>query len=771
VRHDLGELFHYPEPEPTSFGRTISTAASGGRLWSAVQKRVKGRESVTVYCRDRDTVSCADLPHSGQAQQPCLTTDGDGRVVAVWNEATEDGWEIRSATLGSENHAVDESHVTHASRSLILPPTAAFLKGELWVAWAGMADGRLRIHVARHNGECWHTGIPFPDDDADAFRPSLASDGERLFLAWDQYGDKTSAIWTASFDGSEWTRAQAVPSGGERWQCPRAVAGAAGECYVTWVVLREVTDDLGIIDHSPFAMAARFSGNTLECLADDANGEDSRIIADFREGLLASESYMGYHGLRRNPQLALCDDGRLWCVWERREESEQNHLSGHLVGRYWHEGSGWSDTVRLHSGGFGYSVSDKSDGSTLTVSYFEFDADPEEIVRLESISLGGEDRVERAPDRWHRWHAVMVKPDPKPAKDVEIDGKTYHLFWADTHVHSVFSPDAEGEVDELIHFGRDVAGLDAMCVADNDYYPHKALSEAEWRVHQALSKHYTDPGEFVLFPGWEFTYHRHDLKPDFNHRIVFYPRPGGPLFRRIDPQMSSDAALMRALAGKRAVVYPHHPTYEILDAELERNAEICSSWRVVMEESHFTLRALQNGQRTGFIGSSDSHRAVPGLGGALTGIYAEELTQESLFEAYQARRLIATQGHFVAMELRVGDCFIGQEGQCEGAPRITARVDAPERIEWVQVIRDGKPIHRASPGGRTWSIEMKDRDVSAGTHFYFLRVKLVGDPSFNTPSSEGYDGPFQPASRYPHNLARAKGPFAWTSPVWVGIRE
>ena len=61
------------------------------------------------------------------------------------------------------------------------------------------------------------------------------------------------------------------------------------------------------------------------------------------------------------------------------------------------------------------------------------------------------------------------------------------LFWADTHCHSVLSADAEGELDELAAFGRDIAGLDIMAIVDNDYYPYKALTGAEWESLQATA--------------------------------------------------------------------------------------------------------------------------------------------------------------------------------------------------------------------------------------------------------------------------------------------
>lgn len=121
----------------------------------------------------------------------------------------------------------------------------------------------------------------------------------------------------------------------------------------------------------------------------------------------------------------------------------------------------------------------------------------------------------------------------------------------------------------------------------------------------------------------------------------------------------------------------------------------------------------------------------------------------------------------VLIDFRVNDLFIGEEGSGTGAPRIEARVVAPDKIEFVDVLRDGELIHREKPGRATTRFSIIDRDAPHGCSFYILRLKLVGDPSFNTDPKdnsymvfEGWKG------AYPFNFARTRGVFAWTSPVW-----
>ena len=94
-----------------------------------------------------------------------------------------------------------------------------------------------------------------------------------------------------------------------------------------------------------------------------------------------------------------------------------------------------------------------------------------------------------------------------------------------------------------------------------------------------------------------------------------------------------------------------------------------------------------------------------------------------------------------------------------------------EKIDLVVILRDGVPIYKNTPSNTECKFMFVDDQVEAGQHFYFLRAKLEGDPSLTIegdPKTNPLDG-HRFDSRYPHNLARARGPFAWTSPVWVTV--
>ena len=104
--------------------------------------------------------------------------------------------------------------------------------------------------------------------------------------------------------------------------------------------------------------------------------------------------------------------------------------------------------------------------------------------------------------------------------------------------------------------------------------------------------------------------------------------------------------------------------------------------------------------------------------------------------------------------------FIGSAGDSSTAPEITAEIEAPHAIDYVRILRDGVEIYREEPGSKTRSFSFNDETAEKGSHFYFLNLKLVGEPGYNIDPTKNSLAPFSENSKYPHNLARARGVFA-----------
>lgn len=763
------EIFRHPKTGTIHFGRHMSVACTDEATWAAVQMGEGASTRVLLVGRTASGERIEVRGPDAMVHQPVIAVGPDGSVAVVWNEATDQGWAVRVARVNTTEHTLSSPVTVRESTGLCMPPTAAFEGEALRIAWAEQTGHRIAIltTVASAQG---NAGVEqLSESDVDAFRPSLSSHDGRTVISWDEYREGRYQIVVGQWHKKGFERFEPVGAVDERWLSSRCLVTPKGEAYVVWVVLKPVIDKLGIVDHWPMGVVARLENEGLHLLHDTDHPGDTRIAADLRDGLLASKIYKGYVGLRRQPQLSSNAAGALWCVWESRGESEGSTVAGPLLARRLGRDDRWQPPCRLAESGYGYAAAERFEQDVMPFASMTFDAMDTDVIHLGQADPRDAVQVTFDESRWQRWQVQPVKAEQHDVRSVDIDDQTYQLFWADTHVHSVFSPDAEGELDELAHFARDQAGLHIVTIIDNDYYPHKALTEPEWRIHQALAAHFSQEDRFLWLPGYEFTYHRGDLSPDFNHRCVSYPSGRGPLHRRIDPQTNTDHKMIPTLEAAGAMIYPHHCTYELIDNAAEWNVEVTSSWRVCIEETDFTIGQLRDGRRLGFIGSSDTHRAVPGLGGARTGVLATQLTREAVLDAYRNRRLIATQGHNLSIDFRINGVPTGGEVVTSDKAHIVSSIHAPLPIDFVEVVRDGRPILTLLPASTTCEIDLRDTP-SSGDHFYFLRIKLVGDPSFNRDGDDPATAdprPFSQVSRYPHNLARARGPYAWSSPIWV----
>jgi len=212
--------------------------------------------------------------------------------------------------------------------------------------------------------------------------------------------------------------------------------------------------------------------------------------------------------------------------------------------------------------------------------------------------------------------------------------------------------------------------------------------------------------------------------------------------------------LLQHLKGKKVLCYPHHEIFTLIDPAVETNTEICASWDPYIEKTCRYDEYLKKGNKFGFIGSSDTHRCVPGLGGALTGVIAEELTPDSLREAYARHRTVVTQGFPLFLDFRVNGTLIGEHVRTKKPPRLEIQVEARREITSLQIRRGGETIRIEYPQSKQYNFSFTDTGAPAGNGYYYLRIELV--PEFTEDDTKTIG-----------NLATARGNLAWSSPIFI----
>lgn len=452
-------------------------------------------------------------------------------------------------------------------------------------------------------------------------------------------------------------------------------------------------------------------------------------------------------------------EGDIWLLWERKIEHEGHAgMPGELCARKFDE-KGWSEKKQLHSGLVKYHIptTRKAFKNRLTITalntqqhYYSFNISLENPADLSITELTG-------------WQPIQLPlRDFGDRKSVSINGETYYLYWGDLHCHTVLTPDAEGEVDEMMHFARDKAKIDVVVMVENDaaswlnrsprgVFQGENLTESAYQLSLYYSLKYTEAGHFIALPGWEWSARTDDGYP--NHRTVIFAGYEAPIIRHTENR-GNFTELCDAVEAAGGIMITQHENFRLIDRSVDTNIEVVAGWGNYLDPPDKIHKDLSKGFKVGFVGTSDGHRQNIGIGGGLTGIFAPELTNEAILEAIKNRQVYATNGNRMFIDARINNVFMGQDLKISEREAVTInlQVKAPRPIVRATLIRNGEGIFTVSGEHRTsMNVQLID-NPGKGFHWYYWKVQQEGEwPD------------------YPGNMKVAEGHLAWSSPHRVTV--
>jgi hypothetical protein len=253
----------------------------------------------------------------------------------------------------------------------------------------------------------------------------------------------------------------------------------------------------------------------------------------------------------------------------------------------------------------------------------------------------------------------------------------------------------------------------------------KRLKDTWPRVQQVIADGNRDE-RFCAFLGFEWH------SSQWGDQCVVFPGDHRPLF-----YSGTVAELRRFCVQEGALMIPHHLAYpkgrrgvnwECFDEACTPVVEIYSehgnseddrgpypffTHSMGGRETANTARAaLQAGLRFGFVGSSDDHAGFPGAyGEGLMGALVREFTREGIFEAIRARRTYALTGDRIEVDFTVEGAPMGTT--IDAGNRVEARfsVRGRDELDVVEVIQDGRTVHRSYPVEIVSSKETFERPI------------------------------------------------------------
>ncbi|MGD9494727.1 MAG: DUF3604 domain-containing protein [Armatimonadota bacterium] len=390
----------------------------------------------------------------------------------------------------------------------------------------------------------------------------------------------------------------------------------------------------------------------------------------------------------------------------------------------------------------------------------------------------------------YRAQALVSEGLRATSDPIEITTKApaLRLLWGDIHAH-IRERRAQAlisEADELmgpptvqaaLAWARDVAGLHFAAITDHDL----KLTDAEWVQTIEDARVATEDGRFVAFPGYEWG-DSSGIAMNYGHRQVLYRRSRVrgvepvPLLRCTEPPTHTApglyAALRAAVPVADVLVVPHHTArgggqtwmnWDYFDPELERLCEVFSIWGssermgepypirylpsggyfgAAEARGHHLQDGLARGYRFGFTAGSESHDGRPG--GALvhgphviaesdllappgiTGVWAESLSRDGIFDALRARRCYATTGARMIVRFALGETPMGGEVAADGLsgpPELRTEVIGTAPIASCELVRGNEAIDNASSATESLAVTLRDGRRAEPGDCYYLRVR------------------------------------------------
>ncbi len=242
----------------------------------------------------------------------------------------------------------------------------------------------------------------------------------------------------------------------------------------------------------------------------------------------------------------------------------------------------------------------------------------------------------------------------------------------------------------------------------------------EWREFQQATAEWNRPGTFVAFPGYEWQGNGRWG----DHNVICRNEGESIVTQETLP------GLYDRLRGRQAIAIPHHtgyhvgqraPRWQACDDTISPFAELfsihgCSEtdeeWIGLRHNSHMGpgtgggtyQEALDRGLHLGAICSTDNWTNMPGhWGQGLMACLAKELTRESLWEAFLARRVYGVTGDRIQLEFACNGAPMGSI--LSHAPRreIEVQVRGSAAIDRIELLRNGRVVATHCHQG-TWDL-------------------------------------------------------------------
>lgn len=333
------------------------------------------------------------------------------------------------------------------------------------------------------------------------------------------------------------------------------------------------------------------------------------------------------------------------------------------------------------------------------------------------------------------------------------------LYWGDTHVHSnltanIRDNDFNATPAACYTYAKSVANLDFVCLTEQTFTFNEDrtvnIDKATWNKMGVQCDKYNEPHTFVTMTGFELHGKRGDTVCIFKDSLqnVDYPTSEFSIIHNVwdfykDVEMMTIPHLHRFCNGRTPKYFDNQDKkfeagFDLANwersSDKETMVEVYSAqWgRFEYEGNPMLLKARNNvknntvvdflnrGKKWGLVANSDGHDGNPGYGG-VTGVYTNELTRESIFDAIKGRQTICTTHPRMVMEFSADGKSIGSTVTVDETVELKVLILAPRPLMRVDIIKNGEVLSSYTGNKRFVELELSDTP-ECGDNYYYVRA-------------------------------------------------
>jgi hypothetical protein len=731
----------------------ITYDKSGG-LWMAVLQRQKNRRLIRVYRvdgRQRRRVCVLEPPGLTGIGAPAIAGLQNGCVAAFAVEQGEK-WRIAYGFVEGREaiRKVDCKYIDCEGSANISPAVAVGGRAcILWESNAGDARGIYSCMVdQRSSGKVRRIS----SKAANSYNPAVVAlrDGS-LFAAWDSMRDNSADIYGAWFRSGRWQKERRITSDARIERHP-SLAVREDEVWMAWQMQSYGKIRLNRITEQRIAAAEIRKGGMFAPI-----------------GLFENVSKLNRMLMR--PRIVFDGTGRLWLT--ARESIGQNSGWRPVVWSY--EGRRWSQQRIVMDQQGRWRPVNLAASSTVTTAVCQYDdlaqgwdrtrgkyRDWKSGTLVRTLAVNDAPsamKIETEPIRTPKTsfsldERIELCSASLAGQKIRQNGRELKLFWGDFHDHtdiSVCNRRGNPPGHDLFANVRDIEKLDFCALTDHGYN----FDGPQWAFNGEQTRNSNDPGRFVTFLGQEWTSSRNPpadggVMNRYGHRNLIFLDPYHATFYDSFDGDISPAQLWKELEGHEFICIPHQladwkgkgkgnpPTdWNYADEKLQPVAEIFQA-RQSYEylncprqsptgapfKGNYLQDAWAKGIIIGVIASPDH-----GGGSGKVGVWAEELTRDSIFAAVRARHTFGTSGAKMSLFFGAGKAMIGDKVKRRKGPiKFRIKALALRDIDELVIFRNNEIVHRLEPKRKEFDLTWTDTEPpAADLLWYYVRIHAQDD--------------------------------------------